>query len=412
MATIRAFKAVRPSKEYADQVLALPYDVMNREEAARMAEGNPFSFLHISRAEIDLPETGAYHTAVYQKGKDSLTAFIEQKVLIRDEKPALYIYQQEMNGRKQTGIACCAAVDEYLDGTIKKHELTRVDKELDRINHFDICNANTEPVFLTYRENKKIQAIVNGLIQGNEPEYSIVGNDATRHTIWRVGDPDTMEALIGLFAEIPNLYIADGHHRSASACKVGVKRREENPGYCGDEEFNFFLSVIFPGCDLEIYDYNRVVKDLNGHSVEEFLKKIKDAGFHVEEKGDDAYTPENEHVFGMFLEGKWYKLTTKAETLSEDIIDGLDVSILQNRILAPLLGIEDPRTDGRIDFIGGIRGLSELTRRVNLDMKVAFAVYPVSIDQLIEVSDQGRIMPPKSTWFEPKLGSGIFVHEL
>ena len=413
MATVKPFKAIRPDAKYADKVISLPYDVMNRKEAAEMAAENPYSFLHICRAEIDLPEQeDAYDRSVYEKARDNIAERLENGVFVQEEKPALYIYRQIMDGRAQTGIVGCVAVDEYQNNTIKKHEFTRVEKEIDRINHFDICDADTEPVFLTYRDDKRIRSIMEGYVANHEPEYDITSEDGIQHTLWVVDDPELVQSLTGLFDEIPALYIADGHHRSASACKVGLKRREEHPDYTGDEEFNFFMAVIFPDNDLKIFDYNRVVKDLNGNSKEEFLAKIQEAGFEVEEKGSDIYYPEGKHIFAMFLEGKWYKLTAKDSIIPDHVTESLDVAVLQNSLLHPILGIEDPRTDKRIDFVGGIRGLEELEKRVNDDMEVAFAVYPVDVEDLLRVADNNMVMPPKSTWFEPKLGSGLFLHSL
>ncbi|MCB6992056.1 DUF1015 family protein [bacterium 210820-DFI.6.37] len=413
MAIVRPFKAIRPAQEYADKVASLPYDVMNRKEASQMAEGNPYSFLHICRSEIDLPQQeDPYDRSVYEKAKSNIADFLEKGVFIQDETPSLYIYRQVMDGRVQTGIVGTVSVDEYQNNTIKKHEFTRVEKELDRINHFDICNANTEPVFLTYRDDKRIRVLVEGWAAAKEPVYDLTTEDGIQHTLWVVDDPKTVESLTGLFGEIPALYIADGHHRSASACKVGLKRREEHPDYTGDEEFNFFMAVVFPDADLHIFDYNRVVKDLGGNTAEAFIEKIKEAGFEVEKKGSEAYRPEEKHCFAMFLEDNWYKLTAKDEIIPDHVIDSLDVAILQNNVLNPILGIEDPRTDKRIDFVGGIRGLSELEKRCHEDMKVAFAVHPVEIADLLAVSDHDMVMPPKSTWFEPKLGSGLFVHSL
>mgnify|MGYP004506027819 FL=1 len=413
MATVKPFKAIRPDAKYADKVISLPYDVMNRKEAAEMAAENPYSFLHICRAEIDLPEQeDAYDRSVYEKARDNIAERLANGVFVQEDKPALYIYRQIMDGRAQTGIVGCVAVDEYQNNTIKKHEFTRVEKEIDRINHFDICDADTEPVFLTYRDDKRIRSIMEGYVANHEPEYDITSEDGIQHTLWVVDDPELVQSLTGLFDEIPALYIADGHHRSASACKVGLKRREEHPDYTGDEEFNFFMAVIFPDNDLKIFDYNRVVKDLNGNSKEEFLAKIQEAGFEVEEKGSDIYYPEGKHIFAMFLDGKWYKLTAKDSIIPDHVTESLDVAVLQNSLLHPILGIEDPRTDKRIDFVGGIRGLEELEKRVNDDMEVAFAVYPVDVEDLLRVADNNMVMPPKSTWFEPKLGSGLFLHSL
>lgn len=413
MAIVRPFRAIRPNEKVAAQVISLPYDVMNRQEAAEMAKGNPNSFLHICRSEIDLPELeNPYDPKVYQKAKENIADFLSRGVFVQEEEPVFYIYKQVMEGRSQVGIVGCVSVDEYRDNVIRKHEFTRVEKEIDRINHFDVCNANTEPVFLTYREDKRIKSLTEGIMANREPIFDIVSEDGIAHVLWTIDDEGIIEMIQAVFQDIPNLYIADGHHRSASACKVGLKRREEHPDYTGEEEFNFFMAVLFPGNDLKVMDYNRVVKDLHGNTSEEFLQKVAAAGFLVEEVGKDVYSPEKKHVFSMFLGGTWYKLTAMDAIVPDHVIDSLDVSILQNNILNPILGIEDPRTDKRIDFIGGIRGLAELERRVNLDMAVAFAVYPVEINDLLEVSDNDMVMPPKSTWFEPKLGSGLFLHQL
>lgn len=414
MATVRPFQAVRPAQKYAEQMISLPYDVMNRAEAKKMAQGNPVSFLHICRSEIDLPDQcDPYSKEVYEKAKSNIDDFLDSHVLIRDEKPMLYLYRQIMDGRAQTGIVGCVSVDEYQKNIIKKHEFTRVEKELDRINHFDVCDANTEPVFLTYRGSRKIDSIVEGWISSHTPEYDLATPDGISHIFWKIDEWDTIQQLTELFAGIGSLYIADGHHRSASAAKVGMKRREEYPDYDGSEEFNYFMAVIFPDSDLKIFDYNRVIKDLNGLSKEDFLKKLSSL-FDLDEMGPEGqpYIPEGKHIFSMFLDHQWYRLKAKPELLSTDIIKGLDVSILQEHVLAPLLGIADPRTDKRIDFVGGIRGLSELEKRANSDMCLAFAIYPVSIEDLLSVADQNKVMPPKSTWFEPKLGSGLFIHEL
>ena len=413
MAIVRPFRAVRPAKKYGGQVISLPYDVMNREEAAKMAEGNPYSFLHICRSEIDLPHVeNPYSEPVYAKAKKNIDDLLADGILIRDDEPMLYIYKQVMDGRAQVGIVGCVSIDEYLNDTIKKHEFTRVEKEIDRINHFDVCNTNTEPVFLTYRGDKRLRTLIEGWMGGHAPEYDFTTKDGIGHTLWAITDRRVVDSLVSLFDEIDFLYIADGHHRSASAVKVGQKRRKEHPDYTGNEEFNFFMAVIFPDADLKIFDYNRVVKDLNGLSTEEFLSKISEK-FTVEPAANSPYRPEAKHTFGMYLSGKWYKLTAKPEIVcDEDVIRCLDVSILQENLLEPILGIRDPRTDKRIDFVGGIRGLGELERRVALDMTVAFALYPVSISDLIAVADKGMVMPPKSTWFEPKLGSGLFMHEL
>jgi uncharacterized protein (DUF1015 family) len=413
MAILRPFQAVRPAKEYADKVVSLPYDVMNREEAAKMAEGNPCSFLHICRSEIDLPqEDNPYSDSVYEKAKNNILDFLRDGILIKDPKPMYYLYRQIMDGRAQTGIVGCVSIDDYQNNVIKKHEYTRVEKELDRINHFDVCNTNTEPVFLTYRDDKRVRTLLEGFQNHNDPDYDFVTADGIGHTLWAITDDNMISALTNLFGEIDSFYIADGHHRSASAVKVGQKRREEAAGYTGDEEFNYFMAVIFPDSDLKIFDYNRVVKDLNGMTKEEFLREIGKK-FTVEAVKQGPYAPASKHEFGMYLDHQWYRMTALPGTFDElDVIQSLDVAILQNNLLAPVLGIEDPRTDKRIDFVGGIRGLKELERRAETDMAAAFALYPVSISDLLAVSDQDMVMPPKSTWFEPKLGSGLFLHEL
>lgn len=419
MATVRPFKAIRPVPEKADKVAALPYDVMNTEEARDMVKGNPYSFLHVDKAEIDLdPSIDHYDVKVYEKAAANLKQLSTDGIMMQDGKPCFYIYKQVMNGRAQTGIVGCTAIDEYLNNTIKKHEHTRADKEQDRINHVDYCNANTGPIFLTYRAQKDITEKIEAWKENHKPVYDFTAEDNVSHTVWVIDD----EALIAFFTEafknVKNLYIADGHHRNASAVKVGLKRREQNPSWNGTEEFNYYLSVMFPDEELYIMDYNRVVQDLNGNSSDEFMKKISEK-FDVEALGgccccgSEPYRPEEKHTFGMFLDGKWHKLTAKAGSFDEkDPVGRLDVSILQNNLLRPILGIEDPRTDKRIDFIGGIRGLGELERRVNEGMKVAFSMFPTTIDDLMAIADAGEVMPPKSTWFEPKLRSGLFVHEL
>lgn len=413
MATVRPFKAIRPDEKYASKVVSLPYDVMNRKEAAEMAEGNPYSFLHICRSEIDMPQQeDPYDRSVYEKARDNIDAFLKDGIFVSEERPALYLYRQIMDGRVQTGIVGCVAVDEYKNNTIKKHEFTRVEKEIDRINHFDVCDTNTEPVFLTYRDDKRIRSIMEGFAAANDPVYDVTAADGVQHILWIIDDEKIIDGLVSLFDQIPAMYIADGHHRSASACKVGEKRREENPDYKGDEEFNFFMAAIFPDNDLKIFDYNRVVKDLNGNTCEEFIAKVQASGFAAYDMGEDPYYPEGKGIFSMYLEGRWYKLTASEDIIPDHVIDSLDVSVLQNNLLGPILGIEDPRTDKRIDFVGGIRGLEELVRRAEDDMKVAFAVYPVDVDDLLEVADNDMVMPPKSTWFEPKLGSGLFMHRL
>ena len=411
MAVIRQFKAIRPTPEMAEKVAALPYDVVNSEEAAEMVIGNPYSFLHVDKAEIDLPAgTDIYSPEVYEKAKSNLEKMITDGVLVQDEKPMLYVYELTMDGRSQTGIVACTSIDEYMQGIIKKHELTREDKEQDRIRHVDICNANTGPIFLAYRTVDEISEIVDN-VKKNAPVYDFTAEDGIIHRAWIIDDEETINRLVKLFKDVPNLYIADGHHRNASAAKVGLKRRNENPNYTGDEEFNYYLAVIFPSDQLKILDYNRVVKDLNGLSEEEFIKKLSEKFDIVETEG--RAKPDKAYDFGMYMNGKWYMLTAKDEIKSKDAVKGLDVSILQDNVLIPILGIGDIRTDKRIDFVGGIRGLGELEKRVDSgEMKVAFAMYPTTIEQLMTIADENKIMPPKSTWFEPKLRSGLFIHSL
>lgn len=414
MATVKPFQALRPTPELADKVAALPYDVMNSEEARVMAKGNPYSFLHVDKAEIDLdPSIDPYDQRVYEKARDNLKGMIEQGTFIQEDKPSFYIYRQVMNGRAQTGLVGCTSIDDYLNDIIKKHEHTRADKELDRINHVDYCNANTGPIFLTYRAKQEINELISRWVEARKPVYDFVSGDGIGHTVWVIDDVAVIEKLASAFAGVEYLYIADGHHRSASAVKVGLKRRQQFPNFTGTEEFNYFLSVLFPDEQLFIMDYNRVVKDLNGNTVQDFIQKLQQK-FEVEQyKGQGSYKPAEKHSFGMYLEGKWYKLTAKEGTFDPgDPVDRLDVSIMQNNLMNPILGIEDPRTDKRIDFVGGIRGLAELERRVKEGMKVAFSMYPTTIADLMAIADAGKVMPPKSTWFEPKLRSGLFIHEL
>ncbi len=412
MSVLRPFKAIRPKKEYASRIAALPYDVMNSQEARHMVEGNPYSFLHVDKAEIDLPEdTYIYSEEVYEKAKQNLSSLVSDGILKKDEKSCLYIYKQTREGKVQTGIVGCASIDDYMNNIIKKHELTRADKEADRIHHVDMLDSNTGPIFLAHRKNDAVTETVSEWKKNHEAEYDFV-SDGVRQTVWVIDDDNVIAKIADEFAKIPSLYIADGHHRAASAVKVGIKRREANPDYTGDEEFNFFLCVVFCADDLAIMDYNRVIADLNGNSKEEFINKISDK-FEVEKVGASAYKPEKQHTFGMYLGNEWYCLKAKDGTFDKnDPVGSLDVSILQNNLISPILGIDDPRTDKRIDFVGGIRGLGELERRANSDMKLAFSMYPTTLDELMAIADAGLIMPPKSTWFEPKLLSGLFIHEL
>lgn len=412
MAVLRPFKAIRPVPEKADKVGALPYDVMNSDEAWEAVKGNPYSFLHVDKAEIDLPrDTYIYDEKVYEKARENLEKLISDGVLAQDLKPMLYIYRQVMNGRAQTGLVGCSAIDDYINGVIKKHEFTRADKEADRIHHVDTCNANTGPIFLTHRENAAVSDIVETWKNTHAPVYDFVSTDGVGQTVWVIDDDSTVQELVNEYSKIPYLYIADGHHRCASAVKVGQMRRAGGE-YDENAEFNYFLSVIFPCNELKIMDYNRVIADLNGLTKDEFIGKISEK-FTVEKKGSAPYAPERRHTFGMFLDGEWYCLTAKNEFINEgDPVECLDVSILQNNLISSVLGIDDPRTDKRIDFVGGIRGLGELERRVNEGMKLAFSMYPTSLSELMNIADAGKVMPPKSTWFEPKLLSGLFIHSL
>lgn len=414
MAVIRAFKAIRPRKDLAFKVAALPYDVMNSDEAREEAKGNEYSFLHIDKAEIDLDKNiGIYDEKVYKKAKENLENMISKDILIEDKKPCLYIYRLTMNGKSQTGIVGCTSIDDYINNNIKKHEHTRHDKEIDRINHVDYCNANTGPIFMTYRNNDEINNIVNEWTK-KEAVYDFTAKDGVLHKVWIIDNEDTILKICNIFKEIDSLYIADGHHRAASAVKVGIKRRKEAGNYSGDEEFNFFLSVVFPDSDLNIIDYNRIVKDLNGLTPKEYIDKISGKFKAEVYNGVKQYKPCKKHTYGMYLDGMWYKLTAKEGTYDlNDVVSSLDVSILQDNLLSPILGIKDPRQDNRIDFVGGIRGLDELEQKVDSkEYRLAFSMYPVTLDELMKIADSGKVMPPKSTWFEPKLRSGLFIHKL
>ncbi|MCX6145152.1 MAG: DUF1015 family protein [Ignavibacteriales bacterium] len=412
MSTVRPFKAFRPKPEYAGEVAAKPYDVLNSDEARVEVKGHPLSFLHIGKPEIDLdPGIDLHDSKVYAKGKENLRNLIDQKVLVEDPEPYLYVYAQTMEGRTQYGIVGCASVEEYWNDTIKKHELTRKDKEEDRCNHVRVTNSHSGPIFLTYPDNAEINAIVAKVVSA-PPENDHVAADGIRHQSWVVNDKSTILKLQQLFAATPHLYVADGHHRSAAAGIVGRERKLANPKHRGDEEYNFFLAVCFPASQLRILDYNRVVKDLNGLSTREFVDKLK-GKFSVQPiQGRPRLS--NKGEFGLYLDGKWHIMTAAESLLKDnDPVERLDVAILQNHLLDPILGIKDPRTDKRVDFVGGIRGMGELEKRVDSgQMKVAFSMFPTSVHELIAIADAGKIMPPKSTWFEPKLRDGLFVHFL
>jgi len=414
MAILKAFKGLRPPVTIAAKVASRPYDVLNSEEAAVEANGNEYSLLHIIKPEIDLPTDIDIHSQpVYDKAKENFLMFKSKGWLKADAEDYLYIYAQTMNGKTQYGIVGCAGVEDYMNGIIKKHELTRKDKEEDRMKHVRITNANMEPVFFTYPAVKEIDDIVNDFVKNNKPEYDFTAIDGVGHHFWVIYDKNIIDNIISLFAKIPYVYVADGHHRTAAAALVGNEKRINNRNHNGKEEYNYFLAVHFPDNQLSIIDYNRVVKDLNGLSKADFITALQDV-FLVEEMGSDIFKPNCLHNFSMYLEGKWYSMTAKEGTYDDkDPIGVLDVTILSNLVLDKILGIKDLRTDNRIDFVGGIRGLGELTKRVDSgEMKVAFALYPVSMKQLIDIADTGNIMPPKTTWFEPKLRSGLVVHEL
>lgn len=411
MAVIRPFCCVRPRADVAHRVAALPYDVYNREEAKEEVKREPLSFLKIDRAETGLDDSvDTYAPEVYERAKMLLTKDMEDGIFQKEETEAYYVYELIMDGRSQTGLTACASVDDYVEGVIMKHENTREEKEIDRITHVDTCSAQTGPIFLAYRSHEGINEIVNR-IRKETPLYDFTAVDGVIHRVWKISEPQDIEGIGKAFASIDKIYIADGHHRAASAVKVGLKRRKENPDHTGDEEYNFFLSVLFPHDQLMIMDYNRTVRDLNGLSTEEFLSRVEE-NFEVK-KSDSAVKPSAKGEIGMYLEKQWYVLTAKPELFEgKDAVGSLDVSVLQDYLLAPVLGIGDPRIDSRIDFIGGIRGLSELEKRADADMKVSFSMYPTSITELFDVADQKLLMPPKSTWFEPKLRSGLFIHQI
>lgn len=411
MATVKPFLCIRPNPQVAARVAALPYDVYNREEALREVQREPLSFLKIDRAETQFgPEVSAYDPCVYQKAAELLQTAIGDGTYLTETEPCFFLYELTMEGRSQTGVVGCASVDDYLNGVIKKHENTRADKEEDRVRHVDVCNAQTGPIFLAYRKQPQVKEIILE-VKKETPIYDFVTPDGIAHRVWRVGNPAWIQSLEAGFRQMENLYIADGHHRAASAVRVACKRREENPGYTGEEPFNTFLAVMFSEEELKIMDYNRVVKDLYGMTPGAFLSRLEEK-FQITGCGAVAVHPQKKGEMGLYLENTWYHLTAREEYRMEDPVEGLDVAFLQREVLAPILGITDPRTDSRIDFVGGIRGLEELERRCREDMKVAFSLYPTDITELFAVADAGRLMPPKSTWFEPKLRSGLFIHQI
>ncbi|MBN2364707.1 MAG: DUF1015 domain-containing protein, partial [Calditrichaeota bacterium] len=405
MSVVKPFRGLRPQKDLAAKVAAPPYDVLDSDEAREMARGNPHTFLHINKPEIDLdPGIHLYDKKVYEKGAENLQKFIREGIVFQDEKPMLYIYRQIMGSHQQTGLVACASVDEYEQDLIKKHELTRPDKEDDRVNHIKHLNAQVGPVFLTYKAQPEIDKLIENITFAR-PEYDFKSPDGVHHILWLVRDEKTIRQIVDLFAKVDNLYVADGHHRSAAAQRVRDMKRQENPNHRGDEEYNYFLVVIFPHNQMQILDYNRVVKDLNGMSQEEFLGKLQNKFIVTPIDGRQPYKPIKSKEFGMYMDGKWYRLDVKEDVYdAKDPVGRLDISILQEHLLTPLLGIGDPRKDKRIDFVGGIRGMKELEKRVNSgNWSVAFALYPTSIEDLMAIADAGKTMPPKSTWFEPKL---------
>ena len=422
---VKPFAAVRPTASVADQVAALPYDVYDRAEAVAAVDGEPLSFLNIDRPETQFPaDADMYAPEVYAKARELFDARRADGTFVTEPAPCFYLYELTMGGRSQTGVVACCAIDDYLENVIKKHENTLEKKELDRIRHIDALDAQTGPIFLTYRDSDAIDILV-AAVKKTAPLYDFAGEDGVTHRVWRMAAASEETAcsqayagLVAAFAKVPCAYIADGHHRAASAVKVGLARREANPGYDGTEEFNYFMSVLFPASQLSILAYNRVVRDLNGLTKDEFLDALagENGPFEIIHKQESQLEPIDKGAVGMYLDREWYGLGVKPEFESSDPVEGLDVSILQEKVLAPILGIGDPRTDGRIEFVGGIRGLRELERKVNrIDARgdgpaVAFAMFPTSIDELLDVADAGRLMPPKSTWFEPKLRSGLFAH--
>lgn len=415
MADIKPFMGIRPCRGKAADIAALPYDVYNRKEATEVVEKNPDSFLRVDRAETGFPlSVDMYDDRVYDRAHDLLWKMLEDGTFIQDQKKCYYVYELTMNGRVQTGITACASIDDYLSEVIKKHEKTRAEKEIDRIKHVDRCNAQTGPIFLAYRSNTIINAVVEQ-VKAGEPEYDFVSEDGIRHRVFVIADEGMIETIEEAFSGIKEIYIADGHHRAASAVKVGLKRREANPNYDGTEEFNYFMSVLFPDDQLLIMDYNRVIKDMNGYSFKCFYKEVSKR-FEVTEITDcEEKRPQEKGTYTMYMEGHWFLCKIKKEdqdAVAGDPVESLDVSMLHKLLLEPVLGIGDPKTDGRIDFVGGIRGMQELVRRCEDDCAVAFAMYPPSIAELFDVADAGLLMPPKSTWFEPKLRSGLFIHEI
>lgn len=411
MAQIRAFKAIRPTPEMAHKVAALPYDVYSSDEARKIVEENPLSFLKIDRAETQFP-VGAdmYSKMVYEKAALALKEMKSLGAFVQDETECFYIYELIMDGRSQRGLVCCASIDDYLSGVIRRHENTRVDKEIDRIRHVDICSAHTGPIFIAYRSDETMQHVIEKIVQTG-PLYDFVSEDEIRHRVWKIDDDSIISLILEAFEKMSHLYIADGHHRAASAVKVGLKRRCEQADYDGTEEYNYFLSVLFDESELKIFDYNRVVHNIDENISVNLVKRLG-AKFKITEYGNEIVRPSKKGEFGMYIRGHWYLLKVQQDIQNSDVVEGLDVSILQNHILSPIFGITEPKTDPNIQFVGGIRGLEALMKIVDQEEHaVAFTLYPTSMEELLAVADEGRLMPPKSTWFEPKLRSGLFIHE-
>lgn len=411
MAEIKPFRAVRPKAAYAAAIAALPYDVYNRAEARAVVEQHPMSFLKIDRPETQFPEEqDMYAPEVYEQAAKTLWGMLDEGIFCEEQKECFYLYEISSQEHSQTGIVACASIDDYLNQVIKRHENTKPEKEADRIRHVQACQAQTGPIFLAYRSQPELRRLIE-IKKRTHPVYSFCSEEGITHRVWVIEDRLTIEKMMTLFQKMNGIYIADGHHRAASAIQAGLEKRRENPDYQGTEEFNYFLCALFSADELKIMDYNRVVKDLNGYTEAEFLQKVKTC-FWVEKKGSEQVRPDKKGVFGMYMGKTWYRLEIKQNYRSQDAVEGLDVSILQNHLLEPVLGIHTPGADPRIDFIGGIRGLSELEKRVKEDCKVAFSMYPTSMDELMQTADEGRLMPPKSTWFEPKLRSGLFIHRI
>lgn len=411
MAIICPFKAIRPAPDLACKIAALPYDVYNSSEARAVVGENPFSFLKIDRAETMFPEgTDMYSKEVYERAAAELSEMRKNGQFIQDEEACLYIYELTMNGRSQRGLVCCTSMDDYLNDVIKKHENTRADKELDRIKHVDACSAHTGPIFMAYRQNESVRKVLDVIVK-DKPIYDFVSDDGIGHKVWKIAGKEAIEEIVTAFAQMASLYIADGHHRAASAVKAGLKRRNENQNHTGEEEYNYFLSVLFDERELQILDYNRVVHKVETELMAELLTKLE-ASFEIKECGTSPVRPGCKGEMGMYFEKNWYYLKARQGTKSTDAVNSLDVATLQNYVFAPIFGIHDFKTDSRLQFVGGIRGLEELVKIVDREKNaVAFAMYPTSMSELLTVADEGRLMPPKSTWFEPKLRSGLFIHE-